>query len=184
MRFTPTPLAGAYVVDLEPFTDERGTFARAFCAEEFAARGLDPAIAQMNTSTNHRAGTLRGLHYQLDPPEAKFLRCVAGAVFDVMVDMRPDSATRLQWYGVEVSAANQRAVYLPPMFAHGYLALTDGATVLYSASSAFTPGAERGLRWDDPELGIDWPSAVTDVSDKDRSWPPAERGEPAEASRK
>lgn len=130
-----------------------------------------PVVAQVNTSWNASAGTLRGLHYQLEPPEAKLLRCVHGAVYDVVVDVREGSPTHLQWFGVQLRAADRRAVYVPAGVAHAYLALTDGAEVLYSTSSPYTPGQERGLRWDDPRLAIDWPAPVTVVSDKDAAWP-------------
>lgn len=172
MVFEETNLAGAWLVDFRRIEDERGFFARAFCAREFEERGLKPAIAQVNTSFNHRRGTLRGLHYQHPPAaEAKFLRCIAGAVYDVIVDLRPDSPTFRRHFGVELTAANRRAIYVPEMFAHGYLALTDGAEVLYSASEPYTPGVEGGLRYDDPALGIDWPIPVTVISEKDASWP-------------
>lgn len=171
MKFTETSLAGAFVVDLTPFEYDRGGFARALCADEFAAHGLEPVVVHLNTSWNVETGTLRGLHYQVDPPEAKFLRCIAGAVFGVMVDLREESPSFLDWFGIELSADSRRAVYLPPMFAYAYLALTDGATVIYSTSSPYTPGAERGLRWDDPAIGIDWPVPVTAVSTKDAAWP-------------
>ncbi|MEO0566848.1 MAG: dTDP-4-dehydrorhamnose 3,5-epimerase [Pseudomonadota bacterium] len=172
MLFTPTPLQGAYVVDLKQIADDRGFFARAFCAEEFKAQGLKPVIAQANMSFNHRKGTLRGLHYQLPPAaETKFLRCISGAIWDVIVDMRPDSDTYLQHFGVELSAANRRALYVPEMFAHGYLTLSDGAEVFYSVGEFYTPGAERGLRYDDPALGISWPGSVEVISQKDSEWP-------------
>lgn len=172
MIFTPIPLPGAVLVDLEPRTDPRGFFARSFCAREFEAQGLKPVIAQENLSFNHRRGTLRGLHYQAPPAaETKLVRCTAGAIWDVIVDLRPGSATYLRHFGVELSAANRRALYVPEMFAHGYLTLTDGAEVSYSVGEFYTPGAEGGLRWDDPALGIDWPVPVEVVSDKDAAWP-------------
>lgn len=170
MRFTPLDVAGAHVLDPEPVEDERGGFARAFCRDELAARGLVADVAQVNTSWNHRAGTLRGLHWQ-DPPEAKVLRCTVGAVFDVVVDVRPGSPTYLRWAGVELRAGERRAVYVPPGCAHGYLALTDGAEVLYSSSTPYVPGGEHGLRWDDPVLAIAWPHPVEVVSAKDAAWP-------------
>ena len=172
MRFTPTEVEGATVVDLEPFTDDRGIFARTFDADEMAAHGIDPHVVQANVSFNHRAGTLRGLHTQVDPaPEAKLLRCTAGAIQDVIVDLRPDSPTRWQHVAVELSAANRRALYVPEYFAHGYLTLTDGAEVTYQVSRAYTPGTERGLRYDDPDLALPWAREVTVISDKDASWP-------------
>lgn len=172
MKFTPTPLAGAYVIALQEIGDDRGFFARSFCAKEFEDQGLVPAVAQMNLSFNHKAGTLRGLHYQLPPAtEAKCIRCIQGAIYDVIVDMRPDSPTYLQHFGIELSAANRLALYVPDMFAHAYLTLTDGVEALYSVSEFYTPGVEAGLRYDDPALGIDWPHEIAVVSDKDRSWP-------------
>jgi dTDP-4-dehydrorhamnose 3,5-epimerase len=179
MRLTSTPLAGATIVDLELREDDRGFFARTFCREEFAAAGLEPLVEQCNLSYNHRAGTLRGMHYQLAPAEeAKLVRCTHGAIVDVIVDMRPESATHLQHVAVELTAENRRALYVPPMFAHGYLTLTDGAEVVYQVSQAYTPGAEAGLRYHDPALGISWPAPVTVISPKDAAWPLlAERAE-------
>ena len=172
MKFVPTPLAGAYVIDLELRQDDRGFFARSFCAREFEAQGLEPLVAQGNLSFNHRAGTLRGLHLQVEPaPETKLVRCTAGAIWDVIVDLREGSPTRLQHFGVELTAANRRALYVPAHFAHGYLTLVDGAEVMYQVGAFYTPGAERGLRYDDPALGIVWPHGVTSLSDKDRAWP-------------
>lgn len=171
MLFTQIPLEGAYIVDVKEIADERGFFARGFCAQEFEAHGLKPVIAQANLSFNHRKGTMRGLHYQLPPAaETKLVRCTAGAIWDVIVDMRPDSKTYLQSFGAELSATNRRALYVPEMFAHGYLTLTDGAEAMYSVGEFYTPGAERGLRYDDPALGIDWPIAVEVLSEKDSTW--------------
>ena len=172
MRITATPLAGAAVIDLELKSDERGFFARTFCREEFAEAGLEPMVEQCNLSYNHLAGTLRGMHYQVAPAtEAKLVRCTAGAILDVIVDVRPGSPTYLQSFGVELTADNRRALYVPPMFAHGYQALTDGAEVGYQVSEAYTPGTERGLRHDDPALGLAWPLPVSVISDKDAGWP-------------
>ena len=172
MRFTETALPGAYIIDIEAHSDQRGFFARGFCADEFTANGLNPVVAQTNLSHNARAGTLRGMHYQVPPaPEAKLVRCMRGAIHDVIVDMRPDSATRLQWIGVDLSADNSRALYVPELFAHGFLTLADDTFVSYQVSQAHTPGTERGLRYDDPALGITWPAEVTVISDKDAAWP-------------
>jgi dTDP-4-dehydrorhamnose 3,5-epimerase len=172
MQFTETKLRGAFVVDLEQRSDQRGFFARTFCQKEFEAHNLSPVIAQCNLSFNEKAGTLRGLHYQRPPAtEAKFIRCIRGAIYDVIVDMRSDSPTYLEYFGVELSADNHRALYIPDMFAHGYQALTDGAEALYQVSEFYTPGVEAGLRYDDPALGIDWPVPVTIISEKDQSWP-------------
>lgn len=172
MIFTETHLKGAFIIDLEERRDHRGFFARTFCAREFEAHGLKPMVAQANLSFNHRRGTLRGLHFQRPPAaETKLVRCTAGAIHDVIVDLRPESPTYLQHVGVELSAANRRALYVPEMFAHGYITLTDGAEVIYQVGEFYTPGAEGGLRWDDPALGIDWPVAVEVISEKDAAWP-------------
>ncbi len=172
MIFTETPLQGAFVIDLQEISDDRGFFARAFCAEEFERHGLKPTIAQVNLSFNEKKGTIRGLHYQQAPAaEAKFMRCISGAIYDVIVDLRPGSPTYRQHFGIELSAQNRRALYVPEMFAHGYLALTDGAQAFYSASEFYTPGVEGGIRYDDPALGIQWPISAVIVSEKDASWP-------------
>ena len=172
MRFTPTAVDGPVVVDLELREDERGLFARTYCRSEFEAAGLLPLAEQCNLSWNSRAGTLRGMHWQVAPAtEAKLVRCTAGAVLDVVVDVREGSPTYLQSFAVELSADNRRALYVPPMFAHGYQALTDGAEVSYQVSEAYTPGTERGLRHDDPALGLSWPLPVSVISPKDAGWP-------------
>jgi dTDP-4-dehydrorhamnose 3,5-epimerase len=172
VRFTLTPLAGAFLIDLEPRVDERGLFARAFCAQEFAAQGLETSFVQSNISTNARAGTVRGLHFQHEPhAEVKLVRCVNGALYDVIVDMRANSPTFLRWYGAELSANNGLMIYVPKGFAHGYQALSDGATAFYMVSAAYAPQAEGGLRFDDAKLAIKWPRSVTSVSDKDAQWP-------------
>jgi dTDP-4-dehydrorhamnose 3,5-epimerase len=172
MRFTETELPGAFLIDLEPRSDERGFFARTFCREEFLEHGLEPVVVQCNLSYNHRAGTLRGMHYQLPPAaEVKLVRCTAGAIWDVIVDLRPDSPTYLRHIGVELTAKNRRALYVPKMFAHGYQALTDGAEVSYQVTEAHAPGLERGFRFDDLLFRVEWPLPVTAISEKDASWP-------------
>lgn len=172
MRFTETPLGGAWIIDLEPHRDERGYFARAFCAEEFAAHGMDPRNAQTNLSFNPLAGTLRGMHLQRLPHgEAKTVRCVAGAIYDVIVDLRPGSSTYRQHVGVELSAGNGRALHVPEEMAHGFVTLADDTLVTYQVSHPYAPGAEEGLHYDDPALGIGWPVEIRVVSDKDRCWP-------------
>ena len=172
MRFLPTDLDGVTLVDLERIEDDRGFFARAFCADEFAEHGLEPHIAQANLSANHRAGTTRGLHYQdATAPEAKFFRCLKGETFHVAVDAREGSPTFGRWFGTRLSAAEHTGLYIPPLHAAGYQALTDGAEVLYLASARYTPSAERGLRLDDPTIGIEWPLAPTEISPKDAAWP-------------
>ena len=172
MRFVETALNDAYVIELDLLEDERGFFARTFCAREFTEHGLKPVTAQSNLSFNHREGTLRGMHYQLPPAaEAKLVRCTRGAIHDVIVDMRPESATYLSHVGVELSEDNRRALYVPELFAHGYQTLTDRAEVIYQVSEFYTPGQESGLRYDDPALGIEWPLPVSVISEKDAAWP-------------
>ncbi|MCD0170410.1 MULTISPECIES: dTDP-4-dehydrorhamnose 3,5-epimerase [unclassified Deinococcus] len=172
MIFRETALPGAFTVDIQEHRDERGLFARTFCAQEFEAHGLNPLTVQTNLSFNARAGTLRGLHYQLPPAaETKLVRCTRGAVLDVIVDLRPESPTYLQHVAVELSADNRRALFVPQRFAHGYQTLTDDAEVSYQVSEYYQPGAERGLRFDDPALGIRWPLPPGPVSAKDAAWP-------------
>jgi dTDP-4-dehydrorhamnose 3,5-epimerase len=172
MIFRETKLAGAYVVELEKKPDNRGFFSRAFCAREFAEHGLKPQVVQANLSYNHTKGTIRGMHYQLPPAtEPKFIRCIRGAIWDVIIDMRPDSPTYLEHFAIELSADNRNALYVPDMFAHGNQALCDGAELLYLVGEYYTPGYERGVRYNDPAIGIEWPIPATIVSDKDASWP-------------
>jgi dTDP-4-dehydrorhamnose 3,5-epimerase len=167
MKFTETPLAGAFVVELERHEDERGYFARSFCRRELAERGLDPDI-----SVNHHKHTLRGMHYQVAPnQEAKLVRCAAGAIYDVIVDLRPGSSTFRTWYAVTLTAETMNALYVPADFAHGFLSLTDGATVLYQMSNEHHPESARGLRWNDPALAIVWPEPPRMISDRDASYP-------------
>lgn len=172
MKFLETTLVGAYVVEPEPVEDERGFFARNFCRDEFAARGLSPEVAQTSTSYNRLRGTLRGLHYQTDPfPETKLVRCVAGAIYDVIVDLRPASPTFARWFGVTLSAANRLALYVPEHFAHGFQTLADDSEVFYQISEFHHPECARGLRWDDPAFGIEWPLGVACISARDRGYP-------------
>jgi dTDP-4-dehydrorhamnose 3,5-epimerase len=172
VRFTETEIHGAFIIDLEPHADDRGFFARTFCAREFAEHGLTTTIAQANGSFNRRRGTLRGLHYQDErAPEAKLVRCISGAIFDVLVDMRPDSPTYLRHVGVELSAANRRQLFIPELCAAGYQTLADDTEVAYQVSAFYTPESERGMRYDDPLLGIAWPLPVTEISAKDAAWP-------------
>ncbi|MEM8831303.1 MAG: dTDP-4-dehydrorhamnose 3,5-epimerase [Cyanobacteria bacterium P01_G01_bin.19] len=171
MKFTETKLKGAFIVALEPRTDHRGFFSRTFCAQEFAAHNLKPAVAQCNLSFNYTKGTLRGMHYQLPPAtETKFIRCTKGAIYDVIVDLREDSPTYLQHIGVELSEENRLALYVPEMFAHGYQALTDNTEIFYQVSEFYTPNRERGMRYDDPVLEISWPLPISEISDKDANW--------------
>jgi dTDP-4-dehydrorhamnose 3,5-epimerase len=169
MRFIETELQGAYIIELERREDERGFFARAFCQKEFAQHGLKPVIAQANLASNRRKGTLRGMHFQYPPAaETKLVRCTRGAILDIIVDLRPESRTYLRHISVELSADNQRALYVPERFAHGYQALEDNTDTSYQVGEFYTPNAEGGLRYDDPRLGLSWPLPVTVMSDKDR----------------
>jgi dTDP-4-dehydrorhamnose 3,5-epimerase len=177
--FTETKLAGAYVIDLERREDNRGFFARAFCQNEFAEHGLNPVIAQANVAFNAKRGTLRGMHFQFPPAaETKLVRCTRGAIVDIIVDLRPESPTYLEHVGVELSADNGRALYVPERFAHGYQALEDSTETSYQVGEFYTPGVEGGLLYDDPRLGLEWPLPVTEMSEKDRGWAPLAEIEP------
>lgn len=172
MKFTPTELAGATVIDLERREDSRGWFARVYCEREFAQAGLPVRVAQTNMSLTRTRGTVRGMHFQAVPhAEDKLVRCVQGAIWDAIVDLRPDSPTYCKWIGVELSEANGRMLLVPKGFAHGFVTLTDDCAVTYQVSEFYTPAAERGVRHDDPAFGIAWPVPVVDMSDKDRTWP-------------
>jgi dTDP-4-dehydrorhamnose 3,5-epimerase len=172
MRFTETKVAGVYFIEPEPIADERGFFARIWCREEFAANGLDPELAQANISFNARKGTLRGLHFQAAPhAEVKLVRCTRGAIFDVAVDLRSGSPTYLSWFGAELSDANRSMLYVPEGCAHGFLTLTDGAEVAYQMSAPYAPEAARGVRFDDPAFGIEWPGEVVVINERDRTYP-------------
>jgi dTDP-4-dehydrorhamnose 3,5-epimerase len=173
MRFTEIPVEGAWIIDPEPRQDERGSFARLWCAREFAEHRLCAAFVQCNSSVSPRRGTLRGLHYQTPPhEEIKLVRCARGAMFDVLVDLRRESATYLKWFGIELSAKNRRMVYVPERCAHGYLTLEDETEVEYPVSQFYFPGAERGIRWNDPTFAITWPDpGPVTVSVKDQAWP-------------
>ena len=165
MRFTETKVAGAYLIEPEPIADERGFFARTWCREEFADHGLNPDLAQANISFNHRKGTLRGLHYQAPPhAEAKLVRCTRGAIWDLALDLRPGSPTYRAWFGAELSADNRAMLYVP---------LTDGAEVAYQMSAPYAPEAARGVRFDDPAFGIEWPGEVEVINERDRGYPDA-----------
>jgi dTDP-4-dehydrorhamnose 3,5-epimerase len=172
MIFTETRLRGAYVVEPEPLEDERGFFARIWSADEFSAHGLNPKIVQCSTSLNKRKGTVRGMHYQVPPhEEAKLVRCTAGAVYDVIVDLRRDSPTWRQWFGIELTARNRVMVYIPEGFAHGFQTLADETEIFYQISAYYYPESTRGVRWNDPAFGIDWPLEVSVISERDRSLP-------------
>lgn len=174
MLFRETPIAGAWVVEVEPLPDERGMFARTFDATAFAERGLSTDFVQASTSFNRHAGTLRGMHYQADPhAESKLVRCTAGAVYDVLLDLRPDSAGYRRWHGVELSSEARNAVYVPRGVAHGFQTLVDAAEVLYMIDTPYEPEAARGVRWDDPAFAIEWPEAPGGrvISERDRGYP-------------
>lgn len=171
MKFTSTPLEGACVIELQQLTDERGFFARQWCQHEFEAKGLTARIAQVNVSYNHTAGTLRGMHYQVAPhQESKLVRCTAGAIYDVIVDLRKDSETYLQWFGVELTSENHKMLFVPEDFGHGFQTLANNTEVTYQVSEFYTPGAEQGLRHDDPAINIEWPRPVSVISEKDAGW--------------
>jgi dTDP-4-dehydrorhamnose 3,5-epimerase len=172
MKFLKTPLDGAYTIELDKRGDERGFFARFFCEKEFAAAGLESRFIQINNSLTGTKGTLRGLHFQLPPAaEVKVVRAVKGALWDVIVDLRPSSATHLKWFGAELNEDNRRMMYVPRGFGHGFVTLTDNTEALYLASAVYSPEAERGLRWNDLAIGIEWPVEPRETSEKDRSWP-------------
>lgn len=172
MKFHTTPLAGARLIELEKRGDERGFFARYFCEREFAASGLETRFLQINNSLSARKGTLRGLHYQLPPAaEVKVVRCVRGALWDAIVDLRPDSPTFKKWFGRELTADNRLMMYVPRGFAHAILTLTDDVEAIYLVSAFYAPELERGLRWNDPAIGIEWPIAPVEISAKDAKWP-------------
>jgi dTDP-4-dehydrorhamnose 3,5-epimerase len=171
MRFTETPLAGAFVVDIEPREDDRGFFGRSFCVDEFAGAGIPFAVKQCNVSFNRRRGTLRGMHYQVAPhAEAKLVRCTRGAVHDVIVDLRADSPTYLRHFAVELTEDNHRTLYVPPGFAHGFQTLADDTEVFYQMSAVHSSEQARGLRWNDPALGIAWPLPASVISPRDQCY--------------
>jgi dTDP-4-dehydrorhamnose 3,5-epimerase len=170
--FTPTTLGGAFVIEPEPIPDARGLFARTWCQRELEAHGLESRLAQCSTSFNKRKGTLRGMHYQAAPyREAKLVRCLAGAIYDVIVDLRADSPTRLRSIGVELDASRRAALYVPPGFAHGFLTLRARTEVFYQIGEFYVPEAARGFRWNDPAFTLEWPVAPQVVSERDRTYP-------------
>ena len=171
MIFTKTPLAGAFIITPERIEDERGFFARTFCRREFEAHGLNPDIIQCNISFNNKKGTLRGMHYQAKPhAEVKLVRCSAGSIYDVIIDLRLDSSTFKKWFAVELSADNRKLLYIPEGFAHGFQTRTDNTEVIYHHSAFYNPDAARGLRFDDPALSIIWPLPVGMVSPRDQNY--------------
>ena len=173
MKFHKTPLDGAFLVELEKRGDDRGFFARFYCEREFGAEGLQSNFVQVNNSLSAKAGTLRGLHYQIPPAgEVKVVRAIKGALWDVIVDLRAGSSTFGKWFGAELNDDNRLMMYVPRGFAHGLVTLTDNVEALYLVSEFYTPECERGLKWSDPSIGIIWPTQPTEISDKDRNWPP------------
>jgi dTDP-4-dehydrorhamnose 3,5-epimerase len=180
VNLVETTLPDVYVVEPEASEDERGFFARVFSADEFAEHGLVAAVAECSIAYNHVRSTLRGMHYQRPPhEEAKLVRCIQGAVYDVAVDLRPDSPAHLRWTAVELTAQNRRALYVPPGCAHGYLTLEDGCELLYQISERYEPTSAAGIRWDDPLVGIAWPAAPDVISARDASYPALEPRGPA-----
>jgi dTDP-4-dehydrorhamnose 3,5-epimerase len=176
MQFHRVPLKGAHLVELEKHGDGRGFFARYFCEREFASAGLETRFVQINNSLTSKKGTLRGLHYQLPPAaEVKIVRCVHGALWDAIVDLRPDSASFLKWFGAELNAENRLMMYVPRGFAHAILTLTDDVEAIYLVSAFYDPAQERGLRWNDPAIGIEWPIQPIEISPKDAQWPDLDR---------
>jgi dTDP-4-dehydrorhamnose 3,5-epimerase len=172
VKFTPGSVAGSWIIDLEPRRDERGYFARTWCEQEFAAHGLSTRIAQVNTAVSMRRGTLRGMHFQDAPhAEVKVIRCTRGAVFDVVIDLRPDSSTHRRWMAAELTAENSRMLYAPEGCAHGYLTLSDDCELMYFTSHPYAASAARGVRYDDPAFAIRWPGPASVISDQDRGWP-------------
>jgi dTDP-4-dehydrorhamnose 3,5-epimerase len=172
MTFKETKLLGAFLIDLDRKEDSRGFFARVFCAEEFRDKGLKADVAQCSISFNRRKGTLRGMHWQAAPKaETKLVRCTRGAIFDVIVDLRPDSSTRLQHVALELTADNRRMLYVPEGFAHGFQTLTNDTEVFYQMTEFFAPECARGARWNDPAFGIPWPLPNPIVNERDKSWP-------------
>jgi dTDP-4-dehydrorhamnose 3,5-epimerase len=172
MQFTETEIGGAFILDAEQIADERGFFARSWARDEFEAHGLNPHLAQCNLSYNHRKGTVRGMHWQAAPhAETKLVRCTQGGIYDVVVDLRADSATYLRWIGVELTAENRRALYIPEGCGHGFQTLADATEVLYMITEYYTPAAARGMRWNDPAITVTWPLAVTVISERDAQYP-------------
>lgn len=176
MKFTQTSLAGAYVIDIEPHRDARGFFGRSFCVNELAQQGLKNKIAQTSVCGNIKKGTVRGMHFQLPPhTETKFVRVTAGAIYDVIIDLRPESPTYMQWTGVELTAENRRTLYVPDGFGHGYQTLTDDVQILYMITEFYLAGHAYGVRYDDPAFNIQWPTPVAVISDADLNWPKYEK---------
>lgn len=171
MIFTETPLEGAFLIEPERFEDNRGFFALSWSARDFAARGLNAHLAECNISFNHRKGTLRGLHFQVEPhAQAKLVRCTMGAIYDVLVDLRPGSQTFMKWVAAELTADNRKMLFIPEGFAHGFQTLVDSTEVFYQMSSPYVPEAAGGALWNDPALAIEWPLPVSVISERDMQW--------------
>ena len=172
MKFIPLELSGLWLIEPEFVRDERGAFARTWCARELESRGLNPRLTQCNVSLNHKRGTVRGMHFQCEPhPEVKLVRVTRGAIFDVAVDLRTDSATRGRWIGVELTSENHRAMYIPEGFAHGFQTLTDDTEIFYQMSREYVAGCSAGVRWNDPAIRVMWPQPISVIAAKDESWP-------------
>lgn len=172
MKYKELPVKGAFLIDLEKRGDDRGFFARFFCETEFSQRGIENRFVQINNSLSVRRGTLRGMHYQLPPhAEVKVVRCIKGSLYDVILDLRPDSPTYGKWFGAELSAENRTMMYVPQGFAHGFITLEDNTEALYLVSAFYGPEAERGVRYNDARFNIEWPLAPVEVSAKDQGWP-------------
>lgn len=172
MLFIETEIKGAYILEIEKREDERGFFARSWCRNEFEANGLNPQMVQANISYNRKKGTLRGMHYQQSPyEETKLVRCTKGAIYDVIIDLRPSSPTYARAIGIELTADNYKMLYVPENFAHGFQTMADNCEVVYQVSQFYAPGAENGIRWNDPAFDIHWPLEVRVISEKDRNWP-------------
>jgi len=171
MRFIPTPLMGACIIEPEILEDNRGFFARVWCHREFATQGLDSHLVQCSVSFNKKKGTLRGMHFQLPPfAETKLVRCTQGAIYDVIVDLRFDSPTYLQWTAIELTSINHKALYVPKGFAHGFQTLADNTEIFYQMSDFYAPEAARGFRWNDPTFQIEWPEEISMISERDRTY--------------
>ena len=172
MKFTETKLKGAFIIELDKHLDDRGFFARSFCKNEFSQLGLNNDIVQINNSLSKHKGTLRGLHYQVFPKqEDKIIRCIKGAIYDVVIDLRSESETFLEWFGLELSEVNRKALFVPKGFAHGYLTLTDNSELFYISTEYYSAESEKGVRWDDPKFNIEWPIDITEISEKDAAHP-------------
>lgn len=172
MKFTETKLKDAFIIQLDKHSDNRGFFARSFCKNEFAKFGLNNEIVQINNSLSKHKGTLRGMHYQVHPnQEDKIIRCVKGSIYDVIIDLRNESETFLEWFGLELSEDNRKSLYVPKGFAHGYLTLSNNSELFYLSTEYYSPESEKGIRWDDPKFNIEWPIDITEISEKDAALP-------------